>query len=64
MISLVALTFMTALWWMGVLAAPLVAFFILWRIPREEANLVEVFGDAYRTYMKRTGRFLPRFSAR
>ena len=63
MISLVALTFITALWWIGVLAAPLVAFFIMWRIPREEANLIQVFGDAYRDYMKHTGRFLPRLSA-
>lgn len=63
MISLVALTFMSALWWIGVLAVPLVIFFVRWRIPREEANLVEVFGDAYRDYMKRTGRFLPKLSA-
>jgi protein-S-isoprenylcysteine O-methyltransferase Ste14 len=62
-ISLAALTFMTALWWIGVLALPLVAFFILWRIPREEANLIQVFGDAYRDYMQRTGRFLPRIMA-
>lgn len=30
------------------------------RTPKEEANLVEKFGDEYREYMKRTGRFLPR----
>jgi protein-S-isoprenylcysteine O-methyltransferase Ste14 len=30
------------------------------RIPREEANLIERFGDDYRRYMQRTGRFLPR----
>ena len=30
------------------------------RTPREEANLIEKFGDEYREYMKRTGRFLPR----
>jgi protein-S-isoprenylcysteine O-methyltransferase Ste14 len=29
------------------------------RTPKEEAMLVEAFGDAYRDYMKRTGRFLP-----
>lgn len=63
MISILALTFMTAMWWVGVLALPLIAFFILWRVPREEANLIEVFGDAYRNYMRRTGRFLPRISA-
>ena len=31
------------------------------RTPKEEANLVEKFGDEYRAYMKRTGRFLPKF---
>lgn len=32
------------------------------RTPREEANLIEKFGDEYREYMKRTGRYFPRFS--
>jgi protein-S-isoprenylcysteine O-methyltransferase Ste14 len=30
------------------------------RTPREEAKLVERFGDDYRAYMRRTGRFIPR----
>ena len=30
------------------------------RTPKEEANLIEKFGDEYRKYMQRTGRFLPR----
>jgi protein-S-isoprenylcysteine O-methyltransferase Ste14 len=30
------------------------------RTPKEEANLIEKFGDEYRDYMKTTGRFLPR----
>lgn len=30
------------------------------RTPKEEANLVEKFGDEYRDYMKHTGRFLPK----
>jgi len=32
-------------------------------IPREEAALIEKFGDAYTTYRARTGRLLPRLSA-
>jgi len=32
------------------------------RTPKEEANLVEKFGDEYRDYMKRTGRFFPKFN--
>jgi protein-S-isoprenylcysteine O-methyltransferase Ste14 len=42
---------------MGVLAFIVMAV----RTPKEEANLIEKFGDEYREYMKRTGRFLPRF---
>jgi protein-S-isoprenylcysteine O-methyltransferase Ste14 len=34
------------------------------RTPKEEANLIEKFGDEYREYMKRTGRFLPRLGNR
>lgn len=30
------------------------------RTPKEEANLIGKFGDEYREYMKRTGRFLPK----
>jgi protein-S-isoprenylcysteine O-methyltransferase Ste14 len=30
------------------------------RTPKEEANLVEKFGDEYREYMKHTGRFFPK----
>ena len=33
------------------------------RVPTEEAKLVERFGDAYRDYASRTGRFLPRLGA-
>ena len=31
------------------------------RTPKEEASLIEKFGDEYREYMTRTGRFLPKF---
>ena len=34
------------------------------RTPKEEANLIEKFGDEYREYMKRTGRFLPKLGNR
>jgi protein-S-isoprenylcysteine O-methyltransferase Ste14 len=30
------------------------------RTPKEEANLIAKFGDEYREYMKRTGKFLPK----
>ena len=33
------------------------------RTPKEEAHLIEKFGDEYRGYMKTTGAFLPKFKA-
>jgi protein-S-isoprenylcysteine O-methyltransferase Ste14 len=33
------------------------------RTPKEEANLIEKFGDEYRDYMKRTGRFFPKLGS-
>jgi protein-S-isoprenylcysteine O-methyltransferase Ste14 len=33
------------------------------RTPLEEQMLIEKFGDQYRDYMKRTGRYIPRLSA-
>ena len=41
---------------LGVLAFVLMAS----RVPAEEANLVAKFGDEYRDYMTRTGRYLPK----
>jgi protein-S-isoprenylcysteine O-methyltransferase Ste14 len=41
---------------LGLLAFVLMAS----RTAREEANLIEKFGDEYRAYMRRTGRYLPR----
>ena len=34
--------------------------FVRWRLPREEAELEARFGQEYRDYASRTGRFLPR----
>jgi protein-S-isoprenylcysteine O-methyltransferase Ste14 len=34
------------------------------RTPKEEANLIEKFGDEYREYMKHTGRYLPKLGGR
>jgi protein-S-isoprenylcysteine O-methyltransferase Ste14 len=46
-------------WYIAVLG--LLTFILMAvRTPKEEANLIEKFGDEYREYMKRTGRFLPR----
>lgn len=56
MLGIIALT---GVWVTGV--ALLVALTVLMvRVPLEEANLVEAFGDVYRDYSARTGRFLPK----
>jgi len=42
--------------WTGI--AAIIPLYML-RVPREEAMLLEHFGDLYRQYMKRTGRVIP-----
>jgi protein-S-isoprenylcysteine O-methyltransferase Ste14 len=39
------------------------AIVIIVRTPREERQLLDAFGEQYREYMLRTGRYLPRFNA-
>lgn len=43
----------------------LVSFGVMYlaRTPREEQMMIEVFGQEYRDYMRRTGRLLPRFGS-
>jgi protein-S-isoprenylcysteine O-methyltransferase Ste14 len=58
----VAFGMMAANWFiagLGILTFILMAI----RTPKEEANLIEKFGDEYREYMKRTGRFLPKLGS-
>jgi protein-S-isoprenylcysteine O-methyltransferase Ste14 len=41
---------------------PLVYVFTAIRYPeKEEPELIKLYGDTYREYQKRTGRFLPKF---
>jgi protein-S-isoprenylcysteine O-methyltransferase Ste14 len=49
-------------WFIAVLGA-LTFMLMAIRTPKEEANLIEKFGDEYRACMKRTGRFLPRLKS-
>lgn len=49
----------TANWFLFILGAAALALLIV-RTRTEEAKLIERFGDDYREYMKRTGRFFPR----
>jgi protein-S-isoprenylcysteine O-methyltransferase Ste14 len=55
----VCLTLISGLWWLG--AGMLLPLAILYRrTAKEETNLIATFGDAYREYMRRTGRFFPK----
>ncbi|MCA9289485.1 MAG: isoprenylcysteine carboxylmethyltransferase family protein [Phycisphaerales bacterium] len=47
-------------WLAGWAAVATFAPLYLVRVPREEAMMIERFGDAYRAYMRRTGRLWPR----
>jgi protein-S-isoprenylcysteine O-methyltransferase Ste14 len=51
---------LTASNWFLLAAGALVFFIMVIRTRREEKFLIARFGDAYRQYMARTGRFLPR----
>jgi protein-S-isoprenylcysteine O-methyltransferase Ste14 len=46
--------------WLLPLAASLMFMLLALRTGTEERYLIERFGDQYRNYMKRVGRFLPR----
>jgi len=50
--------------WLMLGLGALAMLYILLRLPKEEAMLIEKFGDQYLAYMKRTGRFLPRLDSR
>lgn len=56
---IVSIVLMTGLWWLAVGALVPIGI-LLYRTPIEEARLIETFGDEYRDYMKRTGRFFPK----
>ncbi len=50
--------------WLIALGGSVALVMIAFRARLEEQRLIGKFGDAYRNYMKRTGRFLPRIAFR
>ena len=46
--------------WVILLGVLLTIPFLILRTPQEEEHLIQRFGNDYRTYMQRTGRFLPK----
>ncbi|MEE8142769.1 MAG: isoprenylcysteine carboxylmethyltransferase family protein [Planctomycetota bacterium] len=57
-LAVAADTLVTANWFLAVTGAATISLFAL-RSSTEEEKLLERFGDEYRDYMARTGRFLP-----
>lgn len=55
-----AVFLLTANWFIGIGGLVVVGAVIFTRTSMEEIMLVETFGDAYREYMERTPRYLPR----
>ncbi len=55
----VGFSLLTANWFIGLMGLLALTLLVV-RTPIEEAKLIDEFGDAYRAYRKRTGRFLPR----
>jgi len=55
-----ALSLLTANW-IFVAIAILSIVGLMWRVPKEEQMMIEAFGEEYKAYMQRTGRFLPKF---
>jgi protein-S-isoprenylcysteine O-methyltransferase Ste14 len=54
------LLLLTANWIIGGPMLVAAVAVVLLRVDREEAVMIEQFGDEYREYMEHTGRFLPR----
>ncbi|MFX0088639.1 MAG: methyltransferase [Candidatus Hodarchaeota archaeon] len=50
--------------WLLILLIIMGLFLLYWRISAEEQMMLDRFGDEYRTYMKSTGRLLPRIRPR
>lgn len=56
----VGLSLLSANWFMLLLILLTFAILVM-RTPIEEAKLIERFGDQYRQYMQKTGRYFPKF---
>ena len=56
----IAVLLLTRNWLIGGVFLVAITLIIARRLKHEEATMIETFGDSYREYMRRTGRFLPR----
>jgi protein-S-isoprenylcysteine O-methyltransferase Ste14 len=60
----IVLFLLSANWVIGAGALILIGTISIVRAPIEERQLIERFGEEYRAYMRRTGRFFPRLRRR
>jgi protein-S-isoprenylcysteine O-methyltransferase Ste14 len=58
----ISVLLLTANWFIGLCGIAIILSVIAIRVPEEERILTEQFGDEYREYRKRTGRYLPKLS--
>jgi protein-S-isoprenylcysteine O-methyltransferase Ste14 len=58
-LGVAAISLITANWFILLMGAAVMVL-LIFRTKTEEENLLARFGESYRKYMKRTGRFLPR----
>jgi protein-S-isoprenylcysteine O-methyltransferase Ste14 len=61
--KMLAAFLLTENWFIGGVLLVTLTLVIITRVDREEQAMVEKFGDSYRLYMQRTGRFLPRLTS-
>jgi protein-S-isoprenylcysteine O-methyltransferase Ste14 len=61
-VTAIGLFLLSANWLIGVLPVAAVTWMYSARVLSEEEMMIEQFGDAYRQYMKKTGRLWPRWS--
>jgi protein-S-isoprenylcysteine O-methyltransferase Ste14 len=61
-LAFASLGLIAANWFMLAMALIAFAAIAVLVVPREEAELARKFGDEYRDYQRRTGRFIPRLS--
>jgi len=59
----IAAFLLTSNWFIGVTWLAGLTVIIALRVKREESMMADRFGDAYRQYMRRTGRFVPAIRA-
>lgn len=59
-VHLIGVFLLTENWLIGGVFIGALTLIISLRIRNEEATMVDKFGEAYRQYMRRTGRFIPR----